>query len=171
MAILNLLSVEFKQSEWAIAIKNQLSGITGFEVHLKQTELEIKDFFVPEKGQYNASEILRKLEKIHYVPKSLILTSVDLFIPIFTYVFGLAKLDGNSAIVSACRLDNNFYGLPRNDELLITRLQKEVNHETGHMFGLRHCQNYNCVMSSSITIDDLDVKLKTYCDQCLQAFR
>lgn len=170
MASLNLIPVEFKHPEWTDVIKNLLAEATGLQVGISEMEMNFSDFYSSERAQYNASDILKRIEKYQLDAHSLILTSEDIFIPIFTYVFGLAKLDGRAAIVSAHRLHNDFYGLPHNNNLLLERLEKEVNHETGHMFGLRHCHDYNCVMNSSVTIDDLDVKPKVFCSQCQRAF-
>ena len=40
-------------------------------------------------------------------------TACDLFVPVLTFVFGEAQLDGNCAVVSTARLQEEFYGLPR----------------------------------------------------------
>ena len=76
-------------------------------------------------------------------------TTCDLYVPVLTFVFGEAQLDGNCAVVSTARLHEEFYGLPRERCLLRERLIKEAAHELGHTFGLRHCPDWRCVMSSS----------------------
>ena len=62
----------------------------------------------------------------------LALTELDLYIPVLTYVFGEAQLAGDSALVSAHRLRQEFYGMPANRRLLDERLLKESLHELGH---------------------------------------
>jgi archaemetzincin len=42
----------------------------------------------------------------------LAVTSLDLYVPVLTLVFGEAQLDGNCAVVSLRRLRQEFYGLP-----------------------------------------------------------
>jgi archaemetzincin len=118
--------------------------------------------------QYNSTQILKGLLSLKKddAEKYLGVTDVDLFIPILTYVFGEAQLDGPAAVVSTFRLKPQFYGLPKNDALLHDRIIKEAVHELGHAFGLRHCDNYECVMSSSTFADEIDLKGKTFCEEC-----
>ena len=77
------------------------------------------------------------------------MTEIDLYIPVLTFVFGEAQLADGGAVVSAHRLHQEFYGMPTDPELLHERLLKESLHELGHTYGLRHCPDYTCVMSSS----------------------
>ena len=67
------------------------------------------------------------------------ITDVDLAIPMLSFLFGQAQFDGPIAVVSLCRLHQEFYGLPAEDALLRERTVKEVMHEMGHTFGLVHC--------------------------------
>ncbi|MGA2599921.1 MAG: hypothetical protein ABSH09_23365 [Bryobacteraceae bacterium] len=90
--------------------------------------------------------------------------SVDLFVPVLTFVFGEAQLEGNCAVVSHYRLAE-----PGRPELLMERLTKEAAHELGHTFGLRHCHDWNCVMSSSHAVERLDVKSADFCARCRKA--
>ena len=93
-------------------------------------------------------------------------TRLDLFVPILTFVFGEAELGGRCAVVSLQRLDERFYGVPAREELLRERLVKEAVHELGHTFGLRHCEDWRCVMTSSHAVDRLDVKGVEFCREC-----
>lgn len=90
----------------------------------------------------------------------------DLFIPILTFVFGEAMLGGNSAVVSTYRLQEGFYGLADDAEVLLWRLKKEAVHELGHTFGLVHCREFECVMHSSRGIEEVDVKSSEFCEDC-----
>ncbi len=83
-----------------------------------------------------------------------------------TFVFGQSQLDGAGAVVSTYRLQNEFYGLPSNDELLFERAVKEVIHELGHAFGLVHCPDYLCVMSAATYVEDVDLKQAELCREC-----
>ena len=83
-----------------------------------------------------------------------------------TFVFGEAQLDGNCAVVSTARLEEEFYGLPSREELFRERLVKEAVHELGHTFGLRHCADWRCVMTSSHAVERLDVKGAEFCSAC-----
>lgn len=124
--------------------------------------------FDPSRGQYNSRTLLAQL--LDHQPQSaarvLGFTGVDLFIPVLTYVFGEAQLDGRAAVVSAYRLENQIYGLPCDHDLFFNRLCKEAIHELGHTFGLFHCPRHPCVMVSSTYVEDLDLKGEEFCVTC-----
>ena len=117
--------------------------------------------------QYYSTSILQRLERASD-PDARILgvTACDLYVPVLTFVFGEAQLDGNCAVVSTARLQEDFYGMPRREDLHRERLVKESAHELGHTFGLRHCADWRCVMSSSHGVERLDVKGAEFCAGC-----
>jgi archaemetzincin len=120
------------------------------------------------RGQYHATQILRRIRDLERDEdvRAIGVTRLDLFVPILTFVFGEAELGGRCAVVSLRRLDERFYGLPAREELLRERLVKEAVHELGHTFGLRHCEDWRCVMTSSHAVDRLDVKGMEFCREC-----
>ncbi len=120
------------------------------------------------RNQYNSTSVISAfLQRFPDLDgKILGITSVDFFVPVLTYVFGEAQLDGPVAVVSSHRLDNTLYGLPANQELVMERLLKEAVHELGHTFGLIHCHDYRCVMHTSTTAEDIDVKSERFCPSC-----
>jgi len=120
------------------------------------------------RNQYNSTAIISALidRFAGFKGKVLGITSVDFFIPVLTFVFGEAQLDGPIAVVSNHRLDDTFYGLPADPQLLNQRLVKEAVHELGHTFGLLHCRDYRCVMHSSTAVEDIDVKTELFCESC-----
>jgi len=124
--------------------------------------------FDPKRKQYQSVDIMRLLAE--YAPpdatRILGVTEVDLSIPMLSFLFGQAQLDGKVAVVSLCRLQQQFYGLPAQDDVLRERLTKEVLHEMGHTFGLVHCSEQKCAMSLSTHIGMVDTKSEQYCDRC-----
>jgi len=124
--------------------------------------------FDPKRKQYQSVEIMRMLVENAPSDATRILgvTDVDLSIPMLSFLFGQAQLDGKVAVVSLCRLQQEFYGLPAQDEILRERLTKEVLHEMGHTFGLVHCSEQTCAMTLSTHIGMVDTKSERYCDRC-----
>lgn len=122
----------------------------------------------PSRGQYLSTRLLALLDDgagtaFHRV---LGVTAADLFVPVLTYVFGEAQVDGRAAIVSIHRLQPEAYGLPRDDELLAARLRKEAAHELGHCDGLLHCREAECVMHPSTYAEEIDLKPDRRCPAC-----
>ena len=125
----------------------------------------------PRRDQYYATALLQRMQSLANDAKTswLAVTGLDLFVPILTYLFGEAQLGGHCAIVSLHRLREEFYGLPPNSTLLWQRLVKEAIHELGHVIGLRHCLDWQCVMASTHDVERLDLKGQEYCPSCLAA--
>jgi len=136
-------------------------------IHVRTEPIDAKFAYDEMRGQMYATAVLKSLAG--FEPRSglrrLVVTTGDLFVPVLTFVFGEAQLGGSSAIVSLCRLDEAFYGLPRRQKLLAERLLTEALHELGHTFGLRHCDDWECVMASSHSVERIDLK-HSYCDDC-----
>jgi archaemetzincin len=122
------------------------------------------------RNQYFSTSILQRLAGLGTMPGESIvgITPLDLFVPILTFVFGEAQLEGQAALVSIKRLHQEFYGLPPEDDLLLDRLEKEILHEMGHTLGLHHCQNWECVMASTHSVERLDIRSNRFCSSCEQ---
>jgi archaemetzincin len=125
----------------------------------------------PKRQQYWSTAILQRLANNTADPGERVLgvAEFDLYVPILTFVFGEAQLDGRCALVSTARLGEEFYGLPPREELARERLIKEAVHELGHTFGLRHCADWRCVMASSHAVERMDVKEAQFCKACRKA--
>ena len=90
-------------------------------------------------------------------------SDVDLYVPGLNFVFGEADILKGIAIISLARLREEFYGLPSNEDLFKERALKEAVHELGHLYGLRHCTDPDCVMNFSNTLYDTDRKSCKFC--------
>ena len=135
---------------------------------IRDGNLDLSEFYDPARRQYNGTGLLKKID-INFASaqdKTIALFKVDLFIPILTYIFGQAYLNGRAGIVSVYRLSNERYGLKPDEKILADRFRKEVIHELGHMFGLVHCTDPVCVMRSSTYVEDIDQKNHCLCRRC-----
>ena len=139
-----------------------------YPVIIRELHYDLNEYFDPARRQYNGNKLLQMVEQLSGPPavKTVGLFSVDLFIPILTYIFGQAYLNGGHGIVSRYRLSNERYGLRYDEVVLRERLVKEVNHELGHCFGLIHCADVACVMRSSTYVEDIDQKGERLCPVC-----
>ena len=137
-------------------------------VRLKECSLDISRFYNPGRRQYDANGILKVVSEKPPTDglRKMGLFSVDLYIPILTYIFGQAALNGNTGIASLYRLRNELYGLEPDPSLLVERFSKVVVHELGHTFGLIHCNYPVCIMRSSTYVEDLDQKEIHFCHHC-----
>ncbi|MCF8225138.1 MAG: archaemetzincin family Zn-dependent metalloprotease [Bacteroidales bacterium] len=149
-------------------ICRDVSRIFQVDVDVFECTIDVSKYYNPARRQYNADMLLELLIS-RYTPgyiKHLSVFQGDLFIPILTYIFGQAVLEGDYAIASNYRLRNELYGLKRDDQLMRERFSKVVVHELGHTFGLKHCINPVCIMRSSTYVEDLDQKEIEFCPAC-----
>ena len=155
----------------AYCLSNLAESITN-EYHLpvviEDKYIDLSNFYDPARRQYDANKLLKEIELNSPAEslKNIGIFRVDLFIPILTYIFGQAYLNGRTGIVSLYRLRNELYGMEPNNESLYLRLKKVVIHELGHTFGLKHCHNPSCVMLSSTYMEDIDQKEAELCINC-----
>lgn len=120
------------------------------------------------RNQYYSTNLLAQLLEDPPADTARILgiTSVDLYVPVLTFVFGEAQLDGIAAVISTARLQNEFYGLPPDMSEYHMRITKEAVHELGHTWGLVHCRYPLCVMNQATYIDDVDERTDEFCGAC-----
>ena len=122
----------------------------------------------PKRKQYQSIEIMKMLAQCapRDTARMIGVTEADLAIPMLTFLFGQAQLNGPIAVVSLCRLRQEFYGLPADVELLRERTVKEVLHELGHTSGLIHCSERKCPMGLATHIEAVDAKSDRFCARC-----
>jgi archaemetzincin len=137
-------------------------------VIIKEGHLDLSEFYDPARRQYNGGKLLKEVDSLYSseTVKTIGIFSVDLFIPILTFIFGQAFLNGRTGIASLYRLSNERYGMAVDEKSILDRFKKEVIHELGHTFGLIHCHNPTCVMRSSTYVEDIDQKSPNLCIKC-----
>ncbi len=122
--------------------------------------------------QYDAARIIQYLEGQSFPGCSKIIGLVegDLFLPIFTHVFGEAQQGGTHAVISLARLQYRENGCRSPDSEFYERTAKVALHELGHLFNLFHCDDSQCLMHFSGTIETLDAIALNYCPYCRSFF-
>jgi len=165
---ITLISFGYFENDFLGTIAEVVKREFHCEVNLKEGHIDLSEFYDQARRQYNGNSLLKQVDSISFPDsvKTLGLFNVDLFIPILTFIFGQAFLNGRTGIASLYRLSNERYGITGDDEFLVDRCKKEVIHELGHTFGLIHCHNPTCVMRSSTYVEDIDQKNQHFCDNC-----
>jgi archaemetzincin len=150
------------------SIADTVEKIFFHRVLLENTSFDLNLAFDSLRRQINSTALLGQIlnGSKGALGKRIAIVDVDLFIPILTFVFGEAQLNGSAAVVSTHRLSEHYYGLTSNDALKVSRLEKEVVHELGHTFGLYHCRQFECVMRSSPSVEEIDLKRVQPCRAC-----
>jgi archaemetzincin len=170
MEVDNIFLISFGNFDQGIldAVAGDVSIEFGIPVRIRDSNLDLSEFYDAARRQYNGTGLLKKIDSsfAYSRGKTIAMFRVDLFIPILTYIFGQAYLNGRAGIVSVYRLANERYGLKPDEKILTDRLRKEVVHELGHMFGLVHCSDPLCVMRSSTYVEDIDQKEHRLCGSC-----
>ena len=163
-----LAPVRFSNTPLVNKIRSELARYLSHEIRQVELKINIENSYSVERSQYFSTQIISDAIKQTDTldGKVIIVTKVDLFIPVLTFVFGEAQLNGRHSIVSLCRLHEEFYTGKTDEALLLKRTLKEILHELGHNFGLKHCSDWDCVMHSSTSIEEVDIKGDNYCKVC-----
>jgi archaemetzincin len=120
--------------------------------------------------QYPGPLVLKFL-KAKFPGRVLGIMTEDLYAENLNFILGQAYFGGSDAIISILRLNPSFYGKKEDDKTFVERAVKEAVHEVGHMAGLEHCPNQDCVMNFSNTAAEVDRKTKNLCSSCKKSFQ
>lgn len=103
--------------------------------------------------QFNANCLLAFASSYKNTGIVALIISKDAYVPGLNFVFGVASRE-LGAVVSIYRLEND-----------PDFLKKEITHELGHVFGLKHC-SLPCVMTFSNSVWEARMKSSAFCEQC-----
>jgi len=168
MAVIELVPLAGSRDSDLGRLSELLRDLFHRDVMVAAPLADLEFAFDAGRDQYASRAVLADLlgRRCSHVERILGVTGCDLFIPILTFVFGEAQLNGHAAVVSSCRLRNGFYGMRDDPEVTQVRLEKEAVHELGHTYGLLHCPDGLCVMRRSTYVEELDQKDVGFCDVC-----
>ena len=149
-------------------LKEKLNQTFGCPVEVIPEAIKLEQAYDSKREQHLASKLLARLKKSGAAKdeKSLGIVDIDLYAPGLNFIFGQADIISGVAIISLCRLRQEYYGSPSDEALFLDRAIKEAVHELGHTFGLEHCKNARCVMHFSNSLSDTDWKQAAFCSQC-----
>ena len=155
---------------WVLeSLGRRLEDTFKCEVEVDESIKLPQEAYHQKRGQYLSTRILERLShsmKVGEQDKVLGIADVDLYAGGLNFVFGEAELGGHFAVISLVRLRQSFYGLPEDKNLFLERSIKEAVHEIGHLYGLRHCPDADCVMHFSNSLQDTDRKRTSFCPRC-----
>ena len=155
------------------AVEGAVAAAFGRDVARLSPIAEPAGAFDAGRGQWSAPEMLKALlpSRPSGTERVLGVTARDLFVPVLSFVFGQAQMDGPAAVISLARISQAFAGLPEDRALLLARARKEAVHELGHTFGLVHCPDPSCPMSLSTGVVQVDRKAESFCAGCAALVR
>ena len=165
----SLLIVPFGtiQKEVLVFLQDELIRTFGFDVRIAREEPIPQYAFDPKRRQYHSTKILEWLKNTPVMDTRILgIVDLDLSVPELNFVFGEADVAHGVSIISPMRLRQEFYGLPKNENLFLARALKEAVHEPGHTYRLGHCGDTRCIMHFSNSLQDTDIKGPDFCPRC-----
>lgn len=146
-----------------------IESVLGVKTSVSENHVRISGLNMVRK-QVDAQALLDSIQAYKHrheiVDPVLLVVHQDLFREGNSFVFGLARESVGAGVVSTARLNNEYYGRRGSDDDFIDRIVKEGAHEIGHLLGLPHCPDRECVMYKPDTLDELDRKKKVVCPLC-----
>ena len=122
--------------------------------------------------QYEAIAIVNKL-LLPKLPQDAVvylgITMEDLYAGDLNYVFGFGSFENRTGVYSLARYYPEFWNEEPTEQaklLTLRRSMKVLNHETSHVFGLKHCIFYDCTMNGSNSLDETDRSSIHECPVC-----
>ncbi len=166
-AAIDLVAVgEPPEADALPAIARGLSRTVELACHVGR-RLELGLPRIPGREQLDAFALLEALESRATAGRLLVgVSASDIAIPVFTFVFGLARRGGRACVVALARADPRFYGLAADPALRDERVVAEIRHELGHLLALDHCPDHGCLMSFAGSIERADARGGQFCADC-----
>ncbi len=123
--------------------------------------------------QYMSPLVLARLRRMKKGrgDKILAVTDVDLYSTGYDFVYGEADMKAGVASLSINRLIEDNPDASPDLKLTIERIIREATHEAGHLFGLGHCRNRQCVMCTCTCLAEVDAAHGGLCRDCIKKLK
>jgi archaemetzincin len=139
-----------------------LQAMTGRFIRVVSPRPRPEFAYMATRRQFDATKIIAELAaETDGAPFKLGIIRHDLCVPILTYVYGESQIGGRAAVISSHRL------FDRRPEVVYERMAKIGIHEVGHLFGLNHCWELDCLMRFSKQLEQLDQLPMYFCKACM----
>lgn len=145
----------------------------GLPTRIEKRTLDASPAYHEDRDQWDAATLVRMWRGViaNGAGRIVIVTGKDTFAEGLNWTTGCAMCGGQVAVVSICRLRNEFWGDPPNEEKLTRRAITIVMHELGHTWGkAAHCTN-ECVIGGTNSLRDIDGLPTDYCPFCRRLAR
>ena len=155
-------SAEYLEAFYGLAVRRL--PVKPLPAKLPKPDQRMIDY--PPHRQVRTGWIMEKMLKPELPPDAAALiafTNDDLYPdPSMYFVFGQASLEDRVGVWSLYRLDDG-----TGFEKFLRRTMKISVHEVGHMFSMRHCTKYECVMSGTNHLAETDRRPIDACPECM----
>lgn len=160
------LSADYMRAFYSLPVKLNPEMPLGKVPADKQRKIEYKNN-LQIRTAYFLDDVLPRI-----LPKDaaalIAFTSYDLYPgDTWAFVFGQAMLSERVGVYSLYRLSDIAFQRNNDKDRLLHRTLKIAMHETGHMFSMKHCVKYECLMSGTNHLDETDRRPFDNCPECM----
>ena len=154
--------------EMLVMLQDFLHRRFSLPVRVEQNPVALPAPARPRKPQWDLKQLLEAVIcRVRGEGRCLLLTSKDTYTQTMNWSTGIARCNGTTAVVSACRLNPSFWGDAYDRAWHYKRVRKIVLHELGHTFGQSdHCGDWACAIHGSGSIGEIDQTGEDYCPRC-----